>query len=404
MLRRMSLIALMCTLAAAGTAGTAGTARAEAPAPMELLKRAADTRRALHSYYLSGLKTVDSEHQGTSNHVQSPIILAGSGAREKVELTGGVFEGTRVTDGDSSWIYVAQLEQFRASRAKSDSMPSPNSIDVAVATIFNTIQSELRDVDQNALSAIYASDETLSVSGGKRPCRVLEVNYIPGPDSNKVMSEPRKLWVDAASGLVLKTEVHRRLIALPPGQDMSWTEVTAFDRVNLDPTQPDTAFRFQVKAGTRRVRDFEPPSQHTKTPDGTSARDFTLQDVKGGSHQLSAQKGKVVLLDFWATWCGPCRMELPSIARLAGELGKKGLVVWGINVNEPKERVQNFLTTNSYTFPVLLDAGGSVSAMYGANAIPTVVVVNKKGIVSDYFVGVQSEDALRAALKKAGME
>jgi thiol-disulfide isomerase/thioredoxin len=332
------------------------------------------------------------------------MILAAHGDRSKLEMTGNLFEGTRVASGDSIWEYVGQLEQYRVHAAKEDSSGPGGIINANVAGIFNALQAEVRDIDQNALSAVDAPGETLTVSGRAVPCRVILVNYIPGPDSLKVMSAPRKLWVDPVSGLMLKTEVHRTLIALPAGQDLSWTEATVWDRVSLDPAQPDSAFRFHAPESARRVSAFEPPQPKRPSLAASPARDFTLDDLKGASHKLSAQKGKVVLLDFWATWCGPCRLELPSVAHLAGELGPKGLVVWGVNVNEPKERVQQFLQTNHYTFPVLLDVGGGVAGMYGASSIPTLVVVDKKGTVSDYFVGVQQEETIRAALKKAGVE
>jgi len=110
------------------------------------------------------------------------------------------------------------------------------------------------------------------------------------------------------------------------------------------------------------------------------------------------------LLDFWATWCGPCRRELPTVAKLHKELATKGLAVVAVNVGEPAETVNAFLKKNNYALPVWLDVNTEVSAKYGASSIPTLVVIDKAGTVSAYKVGVHDEAALRGLIEAAGVK
>ncbi len=139
------------------------------------------------------------------------------------------------------------------------------------------------------------------------------------------------------------------------------------------------------------------------------APDFTLKTIDDSTATLSDQKGKVVLLDFWATWCPPCRKALPHVQKLSAdkELADKGLVVWAVNVGEPKEKASAFLEKNAYTFGVPMDTTKETMKAYGISGIPTQIVVGKDGKVAFVGVGYGGEagekaldDAINAALAK----
>jgi thiol-disulfide isomerase/thioredoxin len=111
-----------------------------------------------------------------------------------------------------------------------------------------------------------------------------------------------------------------------------------------------------------------------------------------------------VLLDFWATWCRPCRIQTPRVEAIYKEFKPRGLVAFAVNFAEQPATVKGFLAKNPHELPVLLDPTGEVGRRYQAEAIPTMVVIGRDGKVSSYFTGVRDESVLREALAKAGMK
>lgn len=133
-----------------------------------------------------------------------------------------------------------------------------------------------------------------------------------------------------------------------------------------------------------------------------SASGTTLKDLRGKELSLSNLRGKVVLLYFWATWCGPCREEMARLEKLHRELRTRELVVLGIT-NEAPGVVRDFLDKNNYTFPILVDTSRKVWQQYQVEIIPVTIVVDRSGKIVSYDVGVRGEGELRATLEKAGL-
>ena len=114
---------------------------------------------------------------------------------------------------------------------------------------------------------------------------------------------------------------------------------------------------------------------------------ITLPLLGGKNVSLSSYKGKVVILNFWATWCPPCRAEMPSMETLYQRLKKQGLEILAVDLEEGREEVQQFINSNRYTFPVLLDLDGKAGAQYGASAIPTTYILDREGKIIARIVG-----------------
>jgi len=127
-------------------------------------------------------------------------------------------------------------------------------------------------------------------------------------------------------------------------------------------------------------------------PQGTQSVDFTLSDPGGKKVSLSSFKGKVVLLNFWATWCPPCRGEMPSMERLYQKLKAKGLVILAVDLQEEAKTVQKFVKEKKITFPILLDTDGRVGTTYGARSIPTSYIIGRDGSALGGIVGGREWD------------
>jgi len=113
----------------------------------------------------------------------------------------------------------------------------------------------------------------------------------------------------------------------------------------------------------------------------TPISDFSLPALSGETRSLSSFKGKVVLLNFWATWCPPCRAEMPSMEKLYTSLKGKDFEILAVNLQEDPKTVKEFVTKNGYTFPILLDSSGKTGSVYGVRGIPTTYLIDKEGFV-----------------------
>ncbi len=121
-------------------------------------------------------------------------------------------------------------------------------------------------------------------------------------------------------------------------------------------------------------------------PVGSDAPDFKLTTLDGKTVELSKLRGKPVFIDFWATWCGPCRRALPHTQKLAEKYGKDAHIL-AVNLKEDADTVRQFLQSNNYSFTVPMDTDGSVAAQYRVRGIPHFVLINAQGKVQFVQVG-----------------
>lgn len=123
------------------------------------------------------------------------------------------------------------------------------------------------------------------------------------------------------------------------------------------------------------------------------AAGFALYNLDGEEIRLEDFRGKVVFLNFWATWCGPCRMEMPAMERLYGEFRDQNFAMLAVSIDhEDAEVVAEFANSFGLSFPILLDPGESVSSMYGVHSIPTTYLINSDGILIGIAHGARDWD------------
>ncbi len=135
---------------------------------------------------------------------------------------------------------------------------------------------------------------------------------------------------------------------------------------------------------------------------GTPAYDFTLQDLDGNDVTLSELQGRPVILNFWATWCAPCRIEMPEFQAVYDNYPDGELAIIAVNLDEPVDRVSKFFRDDlGLTFTALLDDGGVVAEQYGVFTYPTTYFINKDGVVTAVHRGNLTEKYIEDYLADA---
>lgn len=160
----------------------------------------------------------------------------------------------------------------------------------------------------------------------------------------------------------------------------------------------------QEEATEAESEEEEEAAEKVKT---IPAIDFTLKDQYGNTHTLSDYKGKTVFLNFWATWCSPCRAEMPDIQKLYEEFQQEeeDIVILGVaapNLGREKseEGIKGFLEENGYTYPVVMDTEAEAFQAYGINSFPTTFMIDKDGNVFGYIPGQLSEETMRDIIRQ----
>ncbi len=127
---------------------------------------------------------------------------------------------------------------------------------------------------------------------------------------------------------------------------------------------------------------------------GFLAPDFTLDGLDGQPISLRDLRGQAIVLNFWATWCPPCREEMPALERVYQARRQDGVVVLGVNQMEAKAQVQRFLDERGITFPIALDTDGEVGRAYRVRALPTTYFIDRHGVIRDMVIGGPMSEAL----------
>jgi peroxiredoxin len=137
-----------------------------------------------------------------------------------------------------------------------------------------------------------------------------------------------------------------------------------------------------------------------------AAPDFTIADLDGHKVKLSSYKGKVVVLNFWGTWCEPCKAEMPSLNKLYLEHRDKGLVVLAVSIDPSEQAVKTFITQKGYSIPVLLDKDKEVFFdTYGLFGLPVSIIIDRNGTIVQKIIGevawdsAQMEDKIKKLLE-----
>jgi thiol-disulfide isomerase/thioredoxin len=391
MMKFVPIVSLFCCLASAQ----------ETPDARALLKETSEVLLHHKSYQVDQRAVIDMGGPLPTRLEMLVKIIVSNPGKLRIESTGKLGDSLIVSDGESTWMYLGMLKQYTKTAAAS----TPESLVKSLVPGMSSVMDQLKAKDPY-LSAKVVGEEQVEVEGQKIDCYVVEarLDKISLPGSIDMINGVQKAWVDKVSKLSLKQTMTATMEGGPLKAPAELNEASTVISQELDAPVPDASFSFTPPEDAKLVTEFKGSVKANADLTGQMAADFKLKSVGGKEFSLQDLKGKFVLLDFWATWCGPCRHDLPSVEKLHQEFHRKGLVVLGVDGGEDSETVNQFLVSTKLSYPVLLAADSGVLLSYSVTAFPTVVLIDADGKVVYYHVGAGGEKALRESLAKLGLE
>ncbi|MBY0504606.1 MAG: TlpA family protein disulfide reductase [Bryobacteraceae bacterium] len=330
----------------------------------------------------------------TGANVQSSvrqITLDIAGNRWRERTVSGSGDTLRLSDGAGIFSWAAEGEEYVREKAKDTEFPPPYNLDEAD-------WSKAREL----------SRRPCGVAGLDHPCLLLEVplkaKVISASTSGQTQraSGMTNILIDLDTGLILSSR-SLELVQVPRGE---YLQESTYTLKRLRYGGPPEAATFQLPAGLKEVKQLSARnvSNLKKEFIGQPAPDFSFLDLAGKPVRLTDFKGKILLLDFWTTWCPPCRADAPALDKLYRKYQANDLAIVGISVSEERAVVEKFLQQHPHPFPIVLTTENEMPRAYQAAVFPTYLVIDRDGKMSAVAQGYQGFGDLRRLLKKAGLD
>ncbi len=341
-----------------------------AQSPRQILDASAEMYRKLQSFDSSGTFTTRLHRAGSDYDVTWPVSIA--------------YADATMLPADSPVPVLSPLQRMGRPQVRDSDGQSAS---LAPGTLASPKGWSIFDrTNEGVLAVRRLPDEAVGVNGSAVSCIVLEVDYERGYPSRALSQHPIRYWIDPATHFVRR--VSFSLQDADSDGSIRWTYTAESVRTNARP--PRWALQALTQLAGEEIEEWI----------GREAPDFSLSNLQGRTVRLGDLRGKAVLLSFWATWCAPCKEELPLLERLRAEWAQKGVEVWGIT-NESAAKARGWLDEQGIEFPTLVDEQRLAFRSYEADQIPVSVVVDREGRVVSYLVGLAGEAHFREAIEKA---
>jgi outer membrane lipoprotein-sorting protein len=315
-MRRQTLALVVFSLACAAIPSASGKTSLSA---QQILQKTAENYKGVTGYAISGSVATHMVVNDQPSDIGNDLFVAyGGPGRSRFEASTPTDRMLFVNSADSLFTYSSTYAQYMiaprtAAAAAVGGLPA---VDPSAPHPFSSYARLADHVSQ----ASVVREDTATVNGKTVATYVVDVSYDSTVVPASAQVRPKRLLIDQKTFVVVgdETTIERSHPALD--KPIRIEQRARFTSVRWNAPQPDSLFAFAVPSGAARVAQLGPAGDDQQAPEseltGQPADDFTLSDLKGAKVALSQHKGSVVLLDFWATWCGPCRREMPIIAKL----------------------------------------------------------------------------------------
>jgi thiol-disulfide isomerase/thioredoxin len=342
------------------------------------------TREKLSSFHqeFDSTRTLLLPH-GEKRETKNHLIIDGAGVMWRQNSVNGFGHYITIFDGQDKFVYEEAEDEYIRAKLHSKDDPLPAPYDIGEAD-----WSKATEIERNPCG----------IPGVEHTCVGLRVHLKPfleprsSLEMSKIMGGTALMRVDTQTGLILTLKT---LLTIENTRGYSYQAETQFVLRRLGFGTPLDASLYKLPSSvTREVKEFS----HWDAPE------LALTDIHGKPVSLSEAKGKTVLLDFWTTWCPPCRQDAPALDKLYEKYAGKDLLIVGISVNEDRAIVEKFLSEHPHDFPVALTTENDMPRPYQIGVFPTYIVIDKDGSVASATQGEKGFAELKTLLKKAGLE
>ena len=366
------------------------------PDGKELWKQSDEALAKYRSYQCELDIGIDIVMGGNPVHVKMASSIAMVNPdKMRVETKSEMFATTTVSDGKDTWFYVPAKMQYTRKPSSRQGLRESLNIPGNTTEASNKMMATARTVRQ----------ESIQIDGTSYSCWVIEstADRVVQAEGSEMTGVVGTVWIDKDLKILrqLAYSATMRGGQVPGPVEMKWKTVVR--ALKLDVDLPDSLFKFTPPPGAKQVDEVDAAESETSSLAGKAAPSLSVKSLAGETFDLANLKGKIVLLEFWATWCGPCRKEMPIVDKIHKEFKDSGLVVLGLNVDEERVVVERFLKTANVSYPVALTADADIER-FQVSEIPTYVVIDREGKVAAYQIGGDGEATLRQALAKAGLK
>lgn len=370
------------------------------PAAVKIVKRFSDSVRGAKTLRFDLFSTIRSQNEGMRQEyfTRSSFALERPNKMAHV-LRKGFMGGTMVCDGTDLTLYVPMLNQYEVQKG-------PAKVDAEIMLQAATM---LSGGGLPVIRTFLIPDPGEDMLEGVTRATMVGVEQIAGVACQKVKFEQeefdweawfeekqpgmlRKIAVDMTRSMQQIMAQQEGAMMSPMMQGLRNEAIYEFDGWELGGKLPPDAFAFKAPVGSTRV-DSLMPSEDEEMPGrmliGKAAPAFKLPRMEGGEFDLAAHTTRnVVVLDFWATWCPPCRKALPIVAEVTAQFKDRGVIFVAVNQGEAKETIAAFLKDQKIQCPVVLDAENITAGLYNVASIPHCVIIDRQGIVRNVHIGV----------------